>query len=89
MLQELTVSIPSWSDLAHWRPELSLLGAFLLALLGDMVTRGQRPVVPFLFWPCSLSLNHTSVYSHEGRPERTGRELGLRPQGDDPNIFPF
>ena len=42
-----TLQIPSWSDLAGFVPETILFGAFLLALLGDLVSR-RRPVVPFL-----------------------------------------
>lgn len=42
-----TLQIPSWSDLGGFLPEAILFGAFLLALLGDLVSR-RRPVVPFL-----------------------------------------
>ena len=35
-----TLSIPSWSDLARFAPEATLFGAFLLALLADLVCRG-------------------------------------------------
>ncbi|MCP4572562.1 MAG: NADH-quinone oxidoreductase subunit N [bacterium] len=47
-MELLHVNIPNWSDLAtHWRPEVMLVGTFLLALLGDLVVRGRRPAVPF------------------------------------------
>ncbi len=45
---ELTnLNIPSWSDMAHWLPEAVLCLTFLAALLGDLIVRGKRPVVPF------------------------------------------
>ncbi|MFH1844824.1 MAG: hypothetical protein ABIF77_16660, partial [bacterium] len=44
----LNVTVPSWSDLAHFLPEAILCGTFLLALLLDMVVRGRHPVWPFL-----------------------------------------
>jgi NADH-quinone oxidoreductase subunit N len=45
-LFELT--IPSWSDFGNFVPEATMFGAFLLALMGDVITRGRKPVVPFL-----------------------------------------
>ena len=44
----LNLSIPQWSDLAHFLPESILMGVFLLALLADIVVRGRHPVAPFL-----------------------------------------
>jgi len=46
-MELLQVNIPSWSDLAYWRPEVILAGTFLAALLGDLFVRGRRPWVPF------------------------------------------
>lgn len=40
------LQIPDWSDLGGFLPETVMFGAFLLALLGDLVAR-RRPVVPF------------------------------------------
>ncbi len=42
-----TLRIPSWSDFAGFVPEAILFGAFLLALLSDLVFRGRRPFAPF------------------------------------------
>ena len=47
MLETLQVNIPNWSDLGHWRPELTLLATFLIAVIGDLIARGRRPWVPF------------------------------------------
>jgi NADH-quinone oxidoreductase subunit N len=44
----MNAAIPAWSDLRHFLPEVILCGTFLLAILGDLVVRGRRPVVPFL-----------------------------------------
>jgi NADH-quinone oxidoreductase subunit N len=41
------LNIPSWSDMGGFIPEAIFFGAFLLALLGDIIAR-KRPVVPFL-----------------------------------------
>ena len=46
-MELLHVKIPSWADLQWWLPEAVLCLTFLLALLGDMVARGRRIVVPF------------------------------------------
>ncbi|MBK6900404.1 MAG: NADH-quinone oxidoreductase subunit N [bacterium] len=40
------LQIPDWSDLGGFLPETVMFGAFLLALLGDLIAR-RRPVVPF------------------------------------------
>lgn len=40
------LQIPDWSDLGGFLPETVMFGAFLLALLGDLVVR-RRPAVPF------------------------------------------
>lgn len=40
------LQIPDWSDLGGFLPETAMFGAFLLALLGDLVAR-RRPAVPF------------------------------------------
>ena len=44
----LNLAIPSWGDLAWFRPEAILLGTFLVALISDLLVRGRKPVVPFL-----------------------------------------
>jgi NADH-quinone oxidoreductase subunit N len=44
---ELNMFIPDWSDMRHWVPELVLCGAFLAALIGDLLFRGKRPAVSF------------------------------------------
>ena len=44
----VNITIPSWSDFAHFVPEAIMFGAFLLALMGDVIVRGRKPVVPFL-----------------------------------------
>jgi NADH-quinone oxidoreductase subunit N len=44
----MNVIIPSWSDMAHWIPEAVLCGTFLAALIGDLIFRGNKPVVPFV-----------------------------------------
>jgi NADH-quinone oxidoreductase subunit N len=41
------VKIPSWADLQWWLPEVVLCLTFLVALVGDLMVRGRRPVVPF------------------------------------------
>ena len=46
-MELLHVKIPSWGDLQWWLPEAVLCCTFLLALLGDMLARGRRPVVAF------------------------------------------
>lgn len=46
-MELLHVKIPSWADLQWWLPELVLCLTFLFALIGDMLVRGRRPVVPF------------------------------------------
>jgi NADH-quinone oxidoreductase subunit N len=46
-MELLNLNIPSWADLAHWRPEAILCCTFLAALLGDLLVRGRRPWVPF------------------------------------------
>jgi NADH-quinone oxidoreductase subunit N len=46
-MELLHVKIPSWADLQWWLPELVLCLTFLFALIGDMLARGRRPVVPF------------------------------------------
>ncbi|MFO7652682.1 MAG: NADH-quinone oxidoreductase subunit N [Candidatus Krumholzibacteriia bacterium] len=55
-MQDVNLFVPNWSDLAYWRPELTLLGAFLLALIGDLLVRGRHPVVPFLISLAGLLL---------------------------------
>lgn len=42
------IMIPSWSDFGNFIPEAVMFGAFLLALIGEVITRGRKPVVPFL-----------------------------------------
>ena len=42
-MEVLNVNIPSWSDLAFWRPEAILVITFLVTLLVDLVARGRRP----------------------------------------------
>ncbi len=44
----VNITIPNWSDFAHFVPEAIMFGAFLLALMGDVIVRGRKPVVPFL-----------------------------------------
>lgn len=46
-MELLHVKIPSWSDLQYWLPEAVLCVTFLLGLLGDIMSRGRRPVVAF------------------------------------------
>jgi NADH-quinone oxidoreductase subunit N len=46
-MELLNLNIPSWGDLAHWRPEAILCCTFLAALLGDLLVRGRRAWVPF------------------------------------------
>ncbi len=46
-MELLHVKIPSWADLQFWLPEAVLCCTFVLALLGDMLARGRRPVVAF------------------------------------------
>ncbi|MBK8167492.1 MAG: NADH-quinone oxidoreductase subunit N [bacterium] len=46
-MELLHVKIPSWADLQWWLPELVLCLTFLFALIGDLLARGRRPVVPF------------------------------------------
>lgn len=46
-MELLSVNIPSWSDMGNWIPEAVLCAGFLAALLGDLVTRGRKPAVPF------------------------------------------
>jgi NADH-quinone oxidoreductase subunit N len=46
-MELMNVNIPSWSDLAFWRPEAILAVTFLVALLGDIIARGRRIWVPF------------------------------------------
>lgn len=46
-MELLHVKIPNWADLQWWLPELVLCVTFLFALIGDMLVRGRRPVVPF------------------------------------------
>jgi NADH-quinone oxidoreductase subunit N len=46
-MELLNLNIPSWSDLAYWRPEAILCGTFLAALVGDLIVRGKRPGVSF------------------------------------------
>ena len=40
------LNIPSWSDMGRFIPEVILFGAFLLALLGDLIARG-RPAASY------------------------------------------
>jgi len=40
------LNIPSWSDMGRFIPEAILFGAFLLALLGDLIARG-RPAASY------------------------------------------
>ena len=47
-MELVNVNIPSWSDMGNWIPEAVLCVGFLVTLLGDLVTRGRKPVVPFL-----------------------------------------
>ncbi len=47
-MELLNLNIPSWSDLAYWRPEAILCGTFLAALLGDLIGRGRRPAISFV-----------------------------------------
>ena len=47
-MELLNVNIPSWSDMGNWIPEAVLCVGFLAALLGDLVTRGRKPAVPFV-----------------------------------------
>ena len=46
-MELMNVNIPSWSDLRFWLPEAVLCLTFLAAILGDLVFRGKKPVVPF------------------------------------------
>jgi NADH-quinone oxidoreductase subunit N len=46
-MELMNVMIPSWSDLAWWRPEAILCGTFLVGLLADLVVKGRRPWLPF------------------------------------------
>jgi NADH-quinone oxidoreductase subunit N len=47
LVNAVTLNIPSWSDFGHFVPEAIMFGTFLLALLGDVVSR-KRASVPFL-----------------------------------------
>jgi NADH-quinone oxidoreductase subunit N len=46
-MELLNVNIPDWSDLGRWIPEAVLCVTFLVAILGDLVVRGRKPMVPF------------------------------------------
>ena len=55
-MELLNVNIPSWSDMAHWLPEAVLCLTFLAALIGDLIVRGKRPVVPMMISVIGLLL---------------------------------
>ncbi len=47
MLNVETLNLPDWADARAFVPELVMFGAFLAALLGDIIAR-RRPWVPFI-----------------------------------------
>jgi NADH-quinone oxidoreductase subunit N len=48
-VQVLQLSLPQWSSLGGFRPEIILCATFLVAVLGDLLGRGhRRPGIPFL-----------------------------------------
>ncbi len=70
-MELLHVNIPSWSDLAFWRPEAILAVTFLLALVGDLVVRGRRPWVPFAVTVFGLITAGSYAVADLGAPAHT------------------
>jgi len=71
LLETLQVNIPSWSDLGYWRPELTLLSTFLVALIGDLIVRGRRPWVPFTLALAGMLLALGFAVADLGEPAHT------------------
>jgi len=84
-LEALNVNIPQWRDLAHWLPELILCGTFFLALLLDLITRGRRPVAPFLVTLAGLLV--AFAYAVVGIPDGSQTILGDLIVVDGPAAF--
>jgi NADH-quinone oxidoreductase subunit N len=70
-MELLNVNIPSWSDMAHWLPEAVLCLTFLAALIGDLIVRGRRPVVPFIISVMGLLLAGFYTIKGLGGPAHT------------------
>ncbi|MDO9172861.1 MAG: NADH-quinone oxidoreductase subunit N [bacterium] len=64
------LQIPDWSDLGGFLPETVMFGAFLLALLGDLVVR-RRPVVPFAIVMAGALTALALSFAGLDAPERT------------------
>ena len=70
-MELLNVNIPSWSDMAHWLPEAVLCLTFLAALIGDLIVRGRRPIVPFIISVIGLLLAGFYTIQGLGGPAQT------------------
>ncbi len=78
-MELLNVNIPDWSDMGHWIPEAVLCIGFLVALIGDLVTRGKKPAVPFVI--SVFALITSGIYAAAGLYE-PGLAAGLPIMGD-------
>jgi NADH-quinone oxidoreductase subunit N len=78
-MELLNVNIPNWSDMGHWIPEAVLCVAFLVALLGDLLVKGRKPVVPFVI--SVFALVTAGSYAAAGLNE-PGLAGGLSIMGD-------
>lgn len=70
-MELMNLNIPSWSDMAHWLPEAVLALTFLAALIGDLVVRGRRPVVPMVISVIGLAVAGVYTVLGLGQPAHT------------------
>ena len=78
-MELLNVNIPNWSDMGNWIPEAVLCVGFLVALIGDLVTRGKKPAVPFVISVFALVTSGSYAVASLNDP---GLAAGLPIMGD-------